>query len=238
MIEDFFDNILVPEFLMGEFKKDDWYLVLTKLDKILDENIKKTEIKTSGKNLLTNGKVYIGENCTIGENVVIYGPVYIGDNVEIGPGAYIKSGSVICNSCSIGMASQVKNSIMMEGSKVANHVFLGDSIMGPRARIGGHSETANRRFDQGNIDFSYKDQNLFTGKDKLGCILGEDSRLGGGVFTAPGSMIGKGTFVLTMAQIAGYIPPHKFIKPVNSIKIEDNKFKGKLKHSFLFDKVY
>jgi len=237
MTGDFFDNILVPDFLKEEFFKDNWYLVLTRLKEILDQEIPETVLGSTGKNLSINGKAYIGKNCVIGENVVIDGPVYIADDVEIGPGAYLRTGSVISKGCSVGHAAEVKNSVMMEGAKVANHVFCGDSIIGAKARLGGHCETANRRFDQSEVEFIYKEQRLFTGMDKLGCILGEGSRLGGGVFTSPGTMIGKGTFVLTMAQVSGYIPPHKFVKPEQNLKITENNFSGDLKASKLFERV-
>lgn len=237
MITEFFNTIATPEFLIEEFKKDDWYLVIANLKEILDGYIKESELNSKGKNLSINGKVYIGKNCIIGENVVIDGPVYIADNVEIGPAAYIRAGSVISEKCSVGHAAEVKNTIMMAASKVANHVFLGDSIIGKDARLGGHCETANRKFDQSLIDFIYKDKKLHTGLDKLGLILGESSRLGGGVFTSPGTMIGKSTFVGTMASVAGYIPANMFVKNENSVKIVTNNFSGELKHTNLFERA-
>lgn len=237
MINDFFDNFAVPDFLQKEFEKDEWYLLIANLKSILDKQLKENIVFSDAKNLSINGKVYIGKGCTIGENVVIDGPVYIADNVEIGPAAYIRAGSVISEHCSVGHAAEVKNTVMMSGSKVANHVFLGDSIIGKDARLGGHCETANRKFSQEIIDFIYKDNKLPTGLDKLGLILGEGSRLGGGVFTSPGTMIGKNTFVSTMASVGGYIPANMFVKNENSVKIIANNFSGELKHTNLFERV-
>lgn len=235
MITDFFTTIAVPKFLETEFTTTDWYLVIAKFKDLLAGQIKETELNSTGKNLSVSGNVYIGHNCTIAPNVVIDGPVYIGDEVEIGPGAYIRPGSIICDKCSVGHAAEVKNTLMMNGSKVANHVFLGDSIIGKDARLGGHCETANRKFDQTEICFYYKDEKLTTGLDKLGVILGEGSRLGGGVFTAPGTMIGKKSFVETMASVAGYIPEQVFVKNEISVKMVANRFNGQLRHTSLFE---
>ena len=238
MIKDFFNEIKAPEFIKSEFLKDDWYKLIVNAKEILSRYIEKTIIKSDlSSSVKIKGNVYIGENCTIGENIVIEGPVYIGNNVEVGHGAYIRAGSIICDYCSIGFVSHVKNSLMMEGSKIANHCFLSDSIIGASSRVGGHSETSNRRFDQAEICFNYKDKKLETGLDKLGLILGEGSRLGGGVFTYPGTMIGKNTFISTMACIGGYIEPNKFVKYKSDCEIIENKFKGKLKHSYLFEKI-
>lgn len=238
MIKEFFTEVNVPEFLTSAFAKDDWYLVLRELKDILNENIQESKIESSNSTLKTYGNVHIGKGCTIGDYVVIEGPVYIGDNVEIGPGVYIRAGSVIGNGCSVAHAAEVKNMIMMDGAKIANHTFLGDSILGSRARMGGHSETANRKFDQSEVQFIYKDKKLDTGMNKLGLILGEDSRLGGGVFTFPGTMIGKNTFVSTALSVGGFIPSDSFVKSKQEIEILDNRFTGNLKHTMLFDKDY
>jgi len=238
MLEDFFSNIQVPEFLNSEFKKDDWYMLIANLRNILKKEISENSIKSKiSDKVVLNGNVFVGENTVIGEFVVIDGPVYIGNNVEIGPGVYIRPGTVICDDVSIGHASEIKNSIMMPGSKLANHVLLADSIIGKKARLAGHCETANRRFDQGEIDFIYKNSKLNTGLDKLGMILGDGSRLGGGVFTFPGTMIGMNTFVSTMACVGGYIEPNKFIKFKGQYETLDNNFKGELKQSYLFERV-
>ena len=237
MLDDFFNFIAVPDFLKPEFLKDDWYMVLANSRMILSEQITETKLLSEGKNLSINGKVYIGANCTIGENVVIDGPVYICDGVEIGPGAYIRPGSVIGKDCSIAHAAQVKNSIMMDGSKIANHCLLADSIIGKNARIGGHCETSNRRFDQSEIQFIYKEQKLNTGLDKLGLILGESARLGGGVLSAPGTMIGKKTFIGAMTFIYGYVAPGQFVKTEATLKTVPNNFSGELKHTEIFERA-
>jgi bifunctional UDP-N-acetylglucosamine pyrophosphorylase/glucosamine-1-phosphate N-acetyltransferase len=228
MINDFFSEIAVPEFLKKEFEKEDWYLVIAHLIDILQGNVPSVQIGSPVGNLIYHGKVRIGQKCKIGDNVVIDGPVYIGDDVEISTGAYIRAGSIISDGCSIGHAAEIKNAVMMEGSKIANHVFLGDSILGLSARMGGHSETANRLFEQSEISFNYKDKKLFTGLTKLGAIIGEGSRLGGGVFTHPGTMIGKNTFIATCVDIGGYIPANQFVKIKHDYEFKINRFAGKL----------
>jgi bifunctional UDP-N-acetylglucosamine pyrophosphorylase/glucosamine-1-phosphate N-acetyltransferase len=237
MLQDFFKDILVPDFLKQRFQQEDWYVLTKDLRDLVAAQIPETQLNSTEETLKTKGKVYIGPNCTIGEYVVIDGPVYIDADVEIGPHVYIRPGSVIAKGCSIGHAAEVKNSVMMEGSKVSNHVFLGDSIIGANARLGGHCETTNRRFDQQPIEFSYRDFKITTDQDKLGLIMGDGSRLGGGVFTAPGTMIGINCFISTMAFVSGYIPSGKFIKVEMETDMIDNRFAKELKPSKLFERV-
>ena len=162
MIERFFGTILVPEFLKGAFEEDDWYLVIGRLKEYLSEHITSQTEPYENEKLSISGTVSIGKNCAIGSFVVIDGPVIIGDDVEIGPGAFIRPGSVIGNGCVVGHAAEVKNAIMMDGSKLSNHVFCGDSILGAKARMGGHCESTNRRFDQGEVEFSFEKRKLKT----------------------------------------------------------------------------
>lgn len=236
MKKDFFNSVKVPDFLLSEFEKEDWYLIIRRLKEILNTSLSETAIKYNSATLVTKGKVQIGHGCIIGDYTVIEGPAYIGNNVEIGPHVYIRPGSVISDNCVVGHASEVKNAVMMEGSKISNHVFLGDSIMGVKSRMGGHCESANRKFDQSEISLTYKDKVIITGLDKYGMILGEESRLGGSVMIAPGSMIGLGTHISMGLSISGYIPPNKFVKSKIELKVVDNIYdKGLHNKSKLFE---
>ncbi len=225
-MNELFTSLPIPAFLREYLESDDWYLITGKFRSILENNLKSSSTKVP--NGVVNGMVSIGENCVIGSFVVIEGPVYIGNNVEIGSHAHIRAGSIIGDNCVVGYTAGIKNSLMMNGAKISNHTFMGDSIMCARARLGGHSETANRRFDQKEIAWNFKNGQQETGLDKLGSIIGEDSRIAGGVILAPGTVIGKNTFISSGANVSGYIPDGKFIKVNNNYEIRDNNFKSKL----------
>ena len=227
-INDFFKEIAVPEFLIAYLGSNEWFKVVGKLKEIIKNSGVKFVQHSSGRNLICNGQVYVGKDCVIGDNVVIDGPSYIDDGVELATGCYVRAGSVISNECSVGHAAEIKNSIMMEKSKVSNHAFLGDSILGKSGRLAGHSETGNRRFDQGIVELSYKDGRISTGLDKFGAIIGQGSRLGGGVTVLPGTAIGMNSFISTGVVIGGYIAPNQFVSLDLNYKIRDNKFIGEL----------
>lgn len=226
-IENFGEERLAPDFLLRFFTQNDWYLVVASLIEILDNNLPEQQENIS-THLKVNGKVRIGNNCRISEYCVIDGPAYIGDNVEIGPHVYIRPGSVIGNNCVLGHASEVKNSLMMDGAKIANHTMLADSIMFARARLGGHSETMNRRYDQKAIAWKFEDKSIETNLTKLGAIIGEDTRVGGGVFLAPGVTIGKNCFIESGTNLTQAIAPYSFVKHKQELDIRDNKFRESL----------
>lgn len=228
MLQDFFSDILVPDFLEKEFERDDWYILPGRLADILNEQVSESEISKEYQDVTIKGKVHIGKNVKIGERVVIEGPAYIGNNVEIASFSYIRPGAVVSDNAKIGNYSIVKNALVMGGAKTSDYSYCGDSILGARARMGAHSAILNRRFDQGIIDLSYKEEKISTKLDKFGAIIGEESRLGGNSVTGPGVMIGRNTFIMPGSFITGYIPPKKFVKAEMSLSIKDNKFDGHL----------
>ena len=140
----------------------------------------------------------------------------------------VRPGSIISSNCALAHASETKNVLMMEKSKISNHAMVADSILGVSARVGGHAETTNRRFDQQEIQFYFADGAKDTGMDKLGMILGEGARIGGGVFPAPGTTIGMNTFVEHGSIVNKHIPANMYVKPKFENDMRENVFSGEL----------
>jgi NDP-sugar pyrophosphorylase family protein len=215
------------------FKKNEavWHILTNR--KIIFEKLNGQIISPSaniGSYVELDGHIHIGENVVIGSSVKIKGPVIIGDNVAIEHGALIRPYTFIDNECSVGHGSEIKGTIMMRGAKVSSLAFVGDSVLGKKARVASGVVTANRRFDQRNIQLSFDSVNkIETEVDFFGCILGEGSRLGVNSITSPGTLIGANTFVDSLVKVSGYIPSEKFISINHEYKIFDNKFSGDLK---------
>jgi len=227
---DLFTNLDTFDFIKKYFGQEDWYMITRDLKELIKAAVVETQ-DYDFPDVRISGAVHIGQNCNIGRFVVIEGPAFIGDNVEIGSHAHIRAGSVISDNCVVGYTAGVKNSLMMSGAKISNHTFLGDSIMFNRARLGGHAETGNRRFDQGEIAWHFSSGEQKTGLDKLGAIIGEDSRIGGAVMLAPGCVVGKNTFVSSGINVNGYVPDGKFVKAKIDLEIRENSFKKQLNQS-------
>ncbi len=159
-----------------------------------------------------SGLVTIARGAVIGPYTVIEGPVMIGENTVVRSHALIRPFSAIGRNCVVGHSSEVKNSILLDEAKVASLCFVGDSILGFGARLGSLTVTENRRFDQKEVTFKVGETVFQTGTDKMGCIIGDYARTGGGCLVAPGTLIGKYSWVYSDTNVFGFVPKESLMK--------------------------
>ena len=155
------------------------------------------------ENVVIKGVVAIGKNTVIRSGAYIVGPVIIGDDCEIGPNCYLRPYTSIGNGCHVGAAVEVKNSIIMRGSKLPHHNYVGDSVIGEQCNLGAGTKIANLRLDKKDIQVAGID----TGRRKLGAIIGDRVETGINASINVGSMIGNNTFIGPGAIVSGVILP-------------------------------
>jgi bifunctional UDP-N-acetylglucosamine pyrophosphorylase/glucosamine-1-phosphate N-acetyltransferase len=178
-----------------------WNL-LTANEKIMG----KLEPHTYGEvesNVVMKGSVSVGKGTTVKSGSYIIGPVIIGQNCEIGPNCYIRPSTVIADNCHVGAAVEVKNSIVMSGSKIPHLTYVGDSIIGENCNLGAGTKIANLRLDKQNVRIDGID----TKKRKLGAIIGDKVETGINSSINLGTMIGNNTSIGPGALVYGIIPP-------------------------------
>ena len=154
-------------------------------------------------NAVLKGSIRVGKGSVIRSGSYIIGPVVIGDNCVIGPNCYIRPSTMIGNGCHIGAAVEIKNSIIMNGSKVPHLSYVGDSVIGEYCNLGAGTKVANLKLNNKEVSIEGKD----TGRRKLGVIMGDrvetgiNSSINVGTVIGSASRIGPGTF------ISGNLPP-------------------------------
>jgi len=158
-------------------------------------------------NVTINGPVAIGKNTVIRSGAYINGPVIIGEECEIGPNCFIRPATSIGDFCHIGAAVEVKNSIIMKGTKIPHHNYVGDSVIGEQCNLGAGTKIANLRLDKKNIGVSGVD----TGRRKLGAIIGDHVETGINASLNVGCIIGNNTFIGPGAVVSGVISPNSKI---------------------------
>lgn len=155
------------------------------------------------ENVVIKGGVSIGKGTTVRSGSYIVGPVVIGQDCDIGPNCYIRPHTSIGDGCHVGGAVEVKNSIIMSGSKVPHHNYVGDSIIGEGCNLGAGTKIANLRLDEKEIWVAGKN----TKRRKMGVIMGDDVKTGINACINIGTIIGNNTIVGPGAIASGVISP-------------------------------
>jgi UDP-N-acetylglucosamine diphosphorylase / glucose-1-phosphate thymidylyltransferase / UDP-N-acetylgalactosamine diphosphorylase / glucosamine-1-phosphate N-acetyltransferase / galactosamine-1-phosphate N-acetyltransferase len=148
-----------------------------------------------------HGKVSIGEGSVLKSGTYIEGPCSIGKNCKIGPHAYIRGASAIGDDCHIGHAVEIKNSIIMAGTKVPHFNYIGDSVVGSGCNFGAGTKVANLRHDHANV----KAGGMDTHRKKFGVIIGDGVQFGINCSLNVGTVVGANSKIAPHSYLEGSI---------------------------------
>jgi UDP-N-acetylglucosamine diphosphorylase / glucose-1-phosphate thymidylyltransferase / UDP-N-acetylgalactosamine diphosphorylase / glucosamine-1-phosphate N-acetyltransferase / galactosamine-1-phosphate N-acetyltransferase len=154
------------------------------------------------------GPVIIGEGSIIRTGTYIEGPCMIGKNCRIGPHAYIRGSTSIGDDCHIGHCTEIKNSIIMSGTKIPHFNYLGDSVIGSNCNFGAGTKGANLRHDHANVRICGND----TRKKKFGAVIGDNVQFGINCSINVGAVIGSNAQFAPNSLIEGCIGENAIIR--------------------------
>jgi len=156
------------------------------------------------------GDVTIDENVRVLENAAIRGPCYIGKNSVIGNNVLIRGRCHIGADCVVGFSTEIKHSYIGDGCWFHLN-YIGDSIIADRCSLGAGTITANLRLDEGELSMEGGDETLDTGLDKLGAIIGANSKTGINVSIMPGVRIGPNSVVGPHVMLRRDLGPNRMV---------------------------
>ncbi len=196
-ITDMVNELAKKEEVSCETVKGYWFAVgypwhLLDANKFFVEKIKKKIKGKIEKNVHIHGKIILGKGSSILSGTYIEGNVVIGENCKIGPNSYIRGSTSIGDNCRIGQSVEVKNIILMNGSKIPHLSYIGDSVIGENVNLGAGTTTGNLRHDNANIKSIVKDKLIDSGRRKFGTIVGDNVHTGIGTQIYPGRKIWAG----------------------------------------------
>jgi bifunctional UDP-N-acetylglucosamine pyrophosphorylase/glucosamine-1-phosphate N-acetyltransferase len=163
---------------------------------------------TVEKGVSLNGIVVVGEGSVVKSGTCIEGPCIIGKNCRIGPHAYIRGATSIGDDCHIGHCTELKNSIIMKGTKIPHFNYIGDSVIGAGCNFGAGTKIANLRHDHANVRVSGKD----THRKKFGAVIGDGVQFGINCSINVGSVIGSNAQFAPGSFISGCIGENAVIR--------------------------
>ena len=146
--------------------------------------------------IIGEGPLIIGKNVQIYDFSTIIRPAYIGDNVTIMSSALVRNGCWIGSDSTIGHAAEVARSFIFYNTNIAHKAMILDSVVGSGCNIAGLSgaANANSKFKKNK---NIKIQDIDTGLEKLGFVLGDNVNFAPCMWAFPGTLIGKNTIVYT-----------------------------------------
>jgi bifunctional UDP-N-acetylglucosamine pyrophosphorylase/glucosamine-1-phosphate N-acetyltransferase len=154
-------------------------------------------------NVTCKGEIHLGKGSILKSGTYLEGPVWIGENCVVGPNAYLRKGTVLCGKNKVGASTEVKNSILMKGSKAPHHNYVGDSIIGENSNLGSGTKIANLRFDKKEIEVIHRGKKTNSGRRKLGAIIGNNVNTGINASINAGSILGNNVRVGPNTTVSG-----------------------------------
>ena len=196
--------------------KNEWLDVgrawdLLDANRIYLERMGKKGLGKVEKNTTIHGAVMIGKGSVVRSGSYIVGPVFIGKNCDIGPNCFIRAFTNIGDNCRVGNAVEIKNSVIMQNTKIPHHSYVGDSIIGENCNLGSGTKTANLRLDEKGIFSFVKGKKTDTGRRKLGVVMGDNVKTGINSMLDAGTVIGENTFILPGCYVRGWIKPNSVV---------------------------
>lgn len=151
------------------------------------------------------GMVFVGRRTVVRAGSYIVGPVVIGEDCDIGPNCFIRPSTCLGKNVRAGNAVEIKNSAIMDGTKIGHLSYVGDSVVGSNCNFGAGTIVSNLRHDNANIKSYIKGMPVDSGRRKLGVIMGDDVKTGIHTTIYPGTVIESGHRSLPAAELRGFV---------------------------------
>jgi UDP-N-acetylglucosamine diphosphorylase / glucose-1-phosphate thymidylyltransferase / UDP-N-acetylgalactosamine diphosphorylase / glucosamine-1-phosphate N-acetyltransferase / galactosamine-1-phosphate N-acetyltransferase len=192
-------SLLDHKVTIGTERTNNWRDIVYPWDLLLvNESFSSTITRKIGgtieKQVHIKGPIIIGENTRISSGTYLVGPLIIGNDCEIGPNSCIFPSTVIGNNCVIQPFTSIRNSVIMDDSRIGAQSYIARSIIAERVQLGHH------------VTLSEQDAIVSIGDEMkmvndVGVMIGEDTIIDSQVTIDPGIIIGKDCLVESLNHV-------------------------------------
>jgi len=159
-----------------------------------------------------SGAVFIDEGSIVEIGTKIVGPVYIGKNCRIRAGSYLHGNVIMGDDVDFGHTCNAYSSVILGKTTIFPMCFIGSSLIGSNTYLQAGCMLNGLTLSHDEIAVRVSGEIFSTGMRNLGALIGHDSRLGGGVTTVPGTMVGPRSVIQDNAFLSGFYGPKTVIR--------------------------
>ncbi len=153
------------------------------------------------------GPIYVDRKAEIRPFTTIVGPSYIGEGTILDRAKIIKS--TIGPYCRIG--GEVEECVFQGFSNKYHEGFLGHSFVGEWVNIGSLTTNSDLKNNYSSVRIKIGKEVYDTGMVKLGCFIGDHTKLGIGTLIPTGAVIGSFVNLFGGGMIPAYVPSFRWI---------------------------
>jgi UDP-N-acetylglucosamine diphosphorylase/glucosamine-1-phosphate N-acetyltransferase len=153
----------------------------------------------------TAGDVVVGPAAEVRHGAVIHGPAFIGERCIVAERTLIKPRSAFGPQCRI--AGEVGSVIFQAFANKAHDGHLGDALLGEWVNLGAGTVNSNLLNTYGEVAMRLRPESGLerTGRQFMGCIVGDHAKLAIGTRIMTGSSIGTGVMWAATSAISGAV---------------------------------
>ena len=134
--------------------------------------------------------VWIAKDAKVFPSAYIGGPCIIDHGAEIRHCAFIRGSAIVGKKAVVGNSVELKNVVLFDYVQTPHYNYVGDSILGSHAHMGAGSITSNVKSDKTLVVVKNGQEQIPTGRKKVGALLGDNVEVGCNSVLNPGTVIG------------------------------------------------
>lgn len=131
----------------------------------------------------TKGPVLLDKGAVVGPYCLLRGPAYVGPKAKVNEHSAIKDAVTVGHTTKIG--GEIEGSIVEPYTNKQHHGFLGHSYLGSWINLGAGTSNSDLKNTYGTVKMEYRGEQVATGMQFVGCIMGDYSKsaINTGIFT-------------------------------------------------------
>ncbi len=171
-----------------------------------------------------DGAIAVGPQVHVGINAAIHGPCAVLDSTRVADHTTLKANTVIGPHCRVG--GEIGGTVFQGFANKSHHGHLGDSWVGAWANLGAGTVNSNLLNTYGDVAMRLAPDGprLRSGRQFLGCVIGDHAKTAIGTRIMTGTSIGTGAMIATSTPPAATVPAFTWATDAGTRSYRFDKF--------------